>query len=269
MLKVLRQPRWIALIIAVPVGVVLCLMLSDWQWNRWEGRKDANVIQQRNIAAPAVPVQQLMANSTGVDDALHWRSVTAVGEYLVAEQVLVRKRPLNGTNGFWVLTPMKLATGQVVVINRGWIPAGETALSTPTPPAPPTGVVTVNGRLQATTFEPSKTSDMPAGQVAAPNVSEIAGPSNAPVIPAYLDLVSSAPQQAAGLVPIPLPDLSEGPHLSYSLQWVAFAILFIVGLVLLLRREFRLRKGELDLRDGSTSTPSGESDRSPQDSTAT
>lgn len=269
MLKVLRQPRWIALIIAVPVGVVLCLMLSDWQWNRWEGRKDANVIQQRNIAQPAVAVQTLMADSPGVDDALHWRSVTATGQYLVADQVLVRKRPLNGTNGFWVLTPMKLTTGQVLVINRGWIPAGETALSTPTPPAPPSGLVTINGRLQASAAEPSKTSDMPRGQVAAPNVAEIANAAGAPVIPAYVDLVSSTPPQATGLVPIPLPDLSEGPHLSYSLQWVAFAILFIVGLVLLLRREFRLRKGELDIRDTPTSTPSGESGRFPQDSAAT
>ena len=50
MLRFLREPRWIALIIAVPVGVVLCLMLSNWQWNRYEGRKDANQVQNANMS---------------------------------------------------------------------------------------------------------------------------------------------------------------------------------------------------------------------------
>ena len=59
----------------------------------------------------------------------------------------------------------------------------------------------------------------------------------APVYPGYVDLVSSDPAQADGLTPIPLPDLTEGPHLSYAMQWVLFAVVAVVGFVLLVRRE--------------------------------
>jgi cytochrome oxidase assembly protein ShyY1 len=62
-------------------------------------------------------------------------------------------------------------------------------------------------------------------------------PGAADVYPGYVDLVSSDPAQAAGLTPIPLPELSEGPHLSYALQWVLFAGVAVVGFVLLIRRE--------------------------------
>ena len=55
--------------------------------------------------------------------------------------------------------------------------------------------------------------------------------------PGYIQLESSDPAQAEGLTPIPLPDLTEGPHLSYALQWVFFAIVAVTGFVLLARRE--------------------------------
>jgi cytochrome oxidase assembly protein ShyY1 len=38
-------------------------------------------------------------------------------------------------------------------------------------------------------------------------------------------------------VPVPLPDLSEGPHLSYAIQWFCFAAVAVAGAAILVRRE--------------------------------
>lgn len=266
MLKVLREPRWIALIVAVPIGVVLCLMLSDWQWNRYEGRKEANVVLGQNIDKPPVQASQLLASATAVDDSTHWRSVEATGTYDVDAQVLVRRKPLSGTNGFWVATPLVTKTGDVLVVNRGWVKAGSNAQVTPSVPAPPTGEVTVIGRVQPSSAEAARPTDMPVGQVQALNVASVGAESGTRILPAYIDLSSSNPPQAPGLVLIPVPQIDEGPHLSYSLQWIAFAILFIVGIFLLLRREVRLRREEAALAAGESATRQGESTKLPQDS---
>ena len=50
-------------------------------------------------------------------------------------------------------------------------------------------------------------------------------------------LVSSDPEVAAGdPVPVPAPELGEGPHLSYAVQWFIFAVCVAVGWVFAVRR---------------------------------
>lgn len=252
----LREPRWITLIIAVPVGIVLCLLLSDWQWNRYEGRKSSNEVQAANMALPIQDASQVMPPGSEITDANRWRSVTATGTYLPAGQVLVRKRPMQNTNGFWVVTPLVTANREVVVVNRGWVRADADAKSTPAVPAPPTGTVTVEGRIEPSSPSAGpRPSDLPTGQVSTLDVASIGTLAGATVMPGYIDLVRSNPPQAAGLTPIPAPEISEGPHLSYSMQWIAFAVMFVVGMFLLVRRELQVRRREAELAAGSGTDP--------------
>jgi cytochrome oxidase assembly protein ShyY1 len=79
---------------------------------------------------------------------------------------LVRKRPLDGTDGFWVATPLITPAGNVVIVNRGWIKVSGAATQTPSVPTAPTGVVSVIGRIQPSQVtDGPEPSDMPAGQV--------------------------------------------------------------------------------------------------------
>jgi len=55
----------------------------------------------------------------------------------------------------------------------------------------------------------------------------------------YLELESSQPADAKGLTPIPLPELDEGPHLSYAIQWFTFSALAVIGWVLVVRKTAR------------------------------
>jgi cytochrome oxidase assembly protein ShyY1 len=148
----------------------------------------------------------------------------------------VRKRPLEGANGFWVVTPLVIDSGAVLAVNRGWVAATGGADATQAVPPPPSGEVEVLGRIQPSQDAPiPQPEDLPAGQITDLSVALVADPATA--YPAYVDLVSSTPAQEAGLRPLPLPDLSDGPHLSYAVQWVFFAAVAVTGFVILVRRE--------------------------------
>jgi cytochrome oxidase assembly protein ShyY1 len=253
--------------IAVPVGVVICLLLSDWQWNRYEGRKEVNSIQQRNEGLPVVDVTEAMQVDGVVDNDNDWRTVTATGVYSAEDELLVRRKPLGGSMGFWVATPLVTSSGDILVVNRGWIAASAGATTSPTVPAPPTGQVTVTGRIQpGVPVAGPRPSDMPAGQISALDVTSVAAPLGGPVYPGYVELISSTPAQPAGLTLIPAPEVSQGSHLSYSMQWIVFAIMFIVGLGILIRREVTMRREEALLADSSTATQPDERPNLPQDS---
>jgi surfeit locus 1 family protein len=60
------------------------------------------------------------------------------------------------------------------------------------------------------------------------------------VLPLAIQLTEQdRPPPAALPVRLPPEELSEGPHLSYAIQWFTFATIAVVGAVILLRRERR------------------------------
>lgn len=235
----LSQPRWLALGFLVLIVVPSFFLLSRWQLSRLDDRRAENALVTTNSAQAPVPVGSLLApgdDPASVPADLRWRPVTATGSYDVTAEVLVRKRPLGGTNGFWVVTPLVTDSGAVLVVNRGWVAATGGADATQAVPAPPTGEVEVVGRLQPSQDAPvPQPADLPAGQITDLAVGLVADPGTA--YPAFVDLVSSTPAQEPGLRPLPLPDLSDGPHLSYAVQWVFFAAVAVTGFVILVRRE--------------------------------
>jgi cytochrome oxidase assembly protein ShyY1 len=231
-------------------------LLSRWQLSRLDDRRAENATITTNSSAPAVPVDSLMtpgAALSEVGDEERWRTVTVTGRYDRSGEVLVRKRPLEGSNGFWVATPLVTGSGSVIVVNRGWIAASGGAESTPEVPPAPAGEVEVTGRVQPSQEAPDpQPADLPAGQITDLSVPLVADGREA--YPGYLDLLSSTPEQAAGLRQLPLPDVSDGPHLSYAVQWVFFAAVAVTGFVILVRREREYAD------QGTSVAPAGPSD---------
>jgi len=236
----LRRPKWLGLLVAVVIIVPSFFLLSRWQLGRLDERRHYNdLVTHQGVAAP-VPIESLLAagaSTTSVTDTLRWRPVTVTGRYDSAHQLLVRKRPLNGNDGFWVATPLITASGAVAVVNRGWVKVSGAASTTPDVPAAPSGEVTVVGRLQPSQVtDGPEPADMPSGQISKLDVALIGGTLGA-VYPGAVELISSTPDQEPGLTLIPLPDLTDGPHLAYAIQWVLFAGVTIAGYVMLARRE--------------------------------
>jgi len=62
------------------------------------------------------------------------------------------------------------------------------------------------------------------------------------LLPVTIDLMSSIPAEADGLPqPVIRPDLSEGSHLSYAVQWFIFSVAAVIGWALAIRISIRRR----------------------------
>ncbi len=127
---------------------IACCALGTWQLNR---RAEALAEVARidaNYDADAIPVAEALPDPDGFDVDQRWQVVSLSGEYLTAEEVVVRNRPFEGSSGFEVITPFRLDDGSVFMVDRGWIAQasdgrpGEYA-------APPSGRVEVEARLKA------------------------------------------------------------------------------------------------------------------------
>lgn len=256
MYRFLREPRWIALILFVPVAVFVFILLSQWQYHRYEARVAINAeVAQHDSIAP-VPTAEVMPIGSTVGPEQQWRLVTATGEYDSSAQVLVRQRPQNNENGFWVVTPLITTDGRTLVVNRGWYPAGSGATSKIDPPAAPRGVVSITGRVQPSqTGLAQEPADIPSGQISDLDVRKFAAATTTPTYPGFINLTASDPAQATGLSSIALPPPDAGSHLSYAMQWIAFAIMFVVGLGILIRREVRFLREQEDERNGIERKP--------------
>ena len=235
--------RWGGYLAVVIVFAVACGLLSWWQWSRRaEAVAEINKIEA-NYDAPPAHLEALVAGLDDSDDAVEWRPVELTGEYLVDEQLLVRNRPRNSDAGFEVLVPLRLADGTVFVVDRGWVPAGDSLDAPDSVPVAPSGEITVVARLKPGEPEiPGRSA--PDGQLATVKLQDVADLVGAPTYTGmYGLLVSEDPAAADTPLAAVRPVEDEGPHLSYALQWIAFGILAFIGLVWAVRREHTIAAG--------------------------
>jgi cytochrome oxidase assembly protein ShyY1 len=166
-----------------------------------------------------------------------WRRVTATGTYDTAHEVLVRNRSADGQNGLEVVTPLVLADGTAVLVDRGWIPpspGGPTVA--PEVPAAPSGIVTVVGRVHPT--ERGALDSVAIGgrtQVRRINTEALGQSGGYAVRDAYLLAVDGTP--GATPVTIGVPTLNAWQNAAYVVNWWLFAGLTLYGFFYLLRKE--------------------------------
>ncbi|GAA1729725.1 SURF1 family protein [Nonomuraea bangladeshensis] len=243
MYRILLTPRWLGLTLVVLLAIPAFVFLGRWQYGRFEERSANSERVTANIEAPPVPMERLAAPGGRVEAADRFRRVTVAGSYDPAHALVVRRRPQDGRPGFYVLTPLVTADGTGVLVNRGWVPAGATADTPPTVPPPPTGQVTVTGRLRQSETEKSsgirEVSGLPAGQVLLIDAGSIGRQVPYRLLDGYVELISQEPAGKPAPEPVPAPDVGAGGglNLAYAFQWWLFIGVAIGGWVLLLRRE--------------------------------
>lgn len=245
MLALLKTKRWTSFTVLVVVMIGLCILASRWQWERGENRRAANAVVERNLSAPQAPANEVMSTSEPVTKDQVWRTVSAVGRYLPEAEAVIRKRPRDGTNGYWIITPLQTANG-VLLVNRGWIQAPGDARANPSRPQPPTGEVSVVGRLRADEGDGGDRTGLPESQFMKVDVNGIAGAISGPHFTGYVELVSSTPAGEAGLALMEEPKVSGGPHFAYSIQWVIFGLIGVIGWFRILRKEAADAAGHTD-----------------------
>lgn len=239
-LRVLATRSWALAALGVVAAVVTCVMLGLWQFHRFEAKSARADLIEHNYSAPPVALTDVLPASDSplaADDG--WRTVRLTGEYCTAPECILyaRNRPFNGEVGFAQLVPFRTDDGTVMVA-RGWVPTQSASSAPADPPEVPTGQRTIVVRLRP--MEPvlaGRTN--PPGQVQSIAIEELAA-----VEPtagtlhrgAYGELASEDPAPADAPTPFPRPDTSLGPHLSYAVQWWAFALFFPIAWAVRARR---------------------------------
>jgi cytochrome oxidase assembly protein ShyY1 len=236
--------RWLGYLALTIVFAVACVGLSQWQWARNAEATGAIERVERNYDRDPVPLTEVIGTPDAFDRGDEWTPVEMTGTYLVDEQLLVRNRPLSGSPGFEVLTPLLLEDGSVFIVDRGWLPTGSNQDLPDEVPEPPAGTVTVVAHLKP--GEPSIPGrSAPEGQIATVQLDDIAERMNRTVYTgAYGLLQSEDPAPAVAPRAAERPEADPGPHLSYALQWVMFGLLAFVALVWAVRQEYRARNAD-------------------------
>ena len=239
MLSVLRQRRWIGFTLFTVFMLLLFVRLGIWQFGKLGVRRSTNAVITANQAAPPARYADIVAapSSGGVvTAALDWRTVEITGHWDVTHQVLLRNRSFDSVDGYEVITPLVPASGPALLVDRGWIQQGSTSAAPAAVPVPQTGIVTVTAWLRPS--QPGRpASTLPAGQILAINAPSIAVGVPYPVVDGYAILEKEDPAPAGSPTLLPGPEVDDGPHFSYAMQWFLFASVAVVGWWIYVRRE--------------------------------
>lgn len=243
MYRFLFRPAWLLFHLAVVAGIVAMVAAGFWQLQRLDERKEFNqrVIERSQSEPVSVRsvIEQLEEGSLTFDQA-EWLPVTIRGTYL-PDQILNFNKSQGGRAGDNVLTAIVSDEGDTVIVNRGFIPLGIDV------PAAPMTAVELFGYVRLTEVrDRGGVTDADGGEPLTEtrrvDVPRLAEQLPGDVAPFFVQLIASEPPIEVGdPEPVVLPELSNGPHLSYAVQWFAFAACVAIGWVLAVRRSVRAR----------------------------
>lgn len=113
------SPQWWLLLGLALLFVALTARLGFWQLGRAQLRERIAAEQHDSAMLPPLTAEQLRALPP--DAKPLYRRVDVEGHWLEPKTVFLN-RPQNGRPGFWVMTPLELPNGLVLLVQRGWAP---------------------------------------------------------------------------------------------------------------------------------------------------
>ena len=221
----MKLGRWDVVGAAVALAVAIaCVRLGLWQLDRLGQRRARNAVVAARLALP--PVE---AGGRVTADSARQRRIVARGVYDFAHERVWPGRSFDGTPGVALVTPLRLADGSAVLVDRGWVPAPDAYhVDQAVYREPDTATVEGLGVIP-----PRGRGDVDLGRLR----------DSLPyrVLPFVIQQTGASPSRlgaGGGGLPRrwPRPVLDDGPHLSYALQWFSFALIIVVGTTALLRK---------------------------------
>ena len=227
-----KESHAIAVTLFALALIGLCLWASHWQYARGVARHHRNYVISSHVDLPATTLDAIGSDVA----AAEWRKVSISGKFDSSHQILLRNQYSQGVYGFDLLTIFTDNAARTFWVDRGWIAPGATATSKPDLPKTSAGHVSITGRVrldnslpQGSFFAISSGSKNLIGKWNARSRGTLRTENF------YIDLIAASDPQMSPAVPAELPDLTDGPHMAYALQWIFFAGLIGYGRLLLRR----------------------------------
>lgn len=216
-----KPPLWAVL--AMLPALALLISLGIWQLHR--GQAKAAMLAHYAQAGEQAPI----AFSPQLPSTMAPLRVQVSGLYEGQRQLLLDNQSHQQQPGYDVWTPLRMADGTLLLVNRGWIPRTGTRADPPSPAAPQ-GQQQVTGYWRALS-EPGMRLGQPACQKAArfpqilnyPDVDELRCTLGEPVLNGEILLDSGAD---GGFIREWTFDNGFPPsrHYGYAAQWYALAL---------------------------------------------
>jgi surfeit locus 1 family protein len=228
--------------VAALLGFAALAALGTWQLERRSWKLDLIQRIESRVHAPPVPApgRAEWPTVTAADHA--YRRVRATGVFLNDRETLVQAVTERGA-GSWVMTPLRMPDGSVVLVNRGFVPP-ERRDPTTRKAGQIAGETTLTGLLRVT--EPGgmllRANDPLSDRWYSRDVAAIAAARGlADVAPCFIDAdaASSLPDgPIGGLTVIAF----QNNHLVYAITWYALAFMLVGGIAYVIRDEWQVRK---------------------------
>ncbi len=206
-------------IVIASVIAIVCVGAGVWQIGRLGQRRATNALLAARLALPPI---ELRGQGISADSARQ-RRIVAQGVYDFDRERIRPLRSFDGTPGVALLTPLRLADGSAVFVDRGWVPSPDAyhvdrALyrEPDTATVEGLGMIPPRGRYDV---DPGALRDSLPYQV----------------LRFIVQQTGTAARQGLPRRWAP-PTLDDGPHLSYAIQWFSFALIIGVGTTALLRK---------------------------------
>ena len=216
----------------------LFVALGIWQLARNDRKQKISARNKAAYAAPAPNVSSLPPNPRDGTRA------ESRGTFDRAHETVLRNRIRDDHVGIDVLTPLRLADGSAVLVDRGWVQAS-TQSGVPTDP-PSKRTVVVHGLVHTSSpFAADDSVDRLAdGRLAVPRVDLGAIGKTVPyrLLPVWIEAQAIDPKPTGNAPQLPEPPAPDPVnHLQYAYEWFAFALIPIIGWPIALRRLLRQR----------------------------
>ena len=224
--------------------------LGVWQLAR-NTHKHELVLDEK--AAYAKPAPDVTALPAGIAEGSR---VEATGTFDGSHESVLRNQVRNDNDGVDILTPLRLANGTAVLVDRGWVQASATQGVTTDPPV--SGTAVVHGLLH--TSSPFTSGDtvnhLPDGRLGVPRVDLTAIGKTLPykLVPVWIEAQAIQPAPTSAHAPsLPQPPPPDPVnHMEYAIEWFGFALIPLVGWPAVLPRLMRQRKAAMSSTPAST-----------------
>ena len=217
------RPRWLAGHFLVVLFAVGFIALGFWQYGRHHEKQDKVAALRAEYAAPAPNIDTEPPAGSRVE---------ASGTFDPEHEFLLRNQTRGDDTGYNVLTPLLLADGSAVLVDRGFN-------ASPQPRPPASGTVVVRGVARPS--RPLAGDDVEArgDRLSLPRVDldRIGAELPYDLRSEWIEAQAMDPAPVAGA-----PQLREPPppdqvnHMQYAIQWWLLALVPIVGWPIVLWR---------------------------------
>jgi len=218
-----------AALVGALLVAALCVRLGVWQLDRLGQRRARNAQVLARRTEPPVSVSGTISADSARD-----RRLSARGEYDYGHERLWHGRSYEGIPGVDLVTPLRLPDGSAVLVDRGWAPSPDgyhvdQAAYREGDSAAVSGIGVVAPRARGDVDPLALRDSLPY-----------------PLLPFVIQELPIAPSSTTStnlhhpptplLTRWPAPEISDGPHLSYAIQWFSFAVIITIGSIVLAQK---------------------------------